>query len=68
MTVARTVEGTVEVTVEVTVKVTVEVTDEVTVDVTIEVTRNEDGSDLVHLFLHGTKMKISYDIYMYCTK
>ena len=60
MTVARTVEGTVEVTVEVTVKVTVEATD--------EVTRNEDGSDLVHLFLHGTKMKISFDISMYCKK
>ena len=51
-----------------TVKVTVEVTDEVTVEVTIKVTRNEDGSDLVHLFLHGTKMKISYDISMYCKK
>jgi len=50
------------------VTVEVEVTVKVTVEVTIEVTRNEYGSDLVHLFLHGTKMKISYDISMYCKK
>ena len=29
---------------------------------------HKDGSDLVHLFLHGTKMKIPYDDSMNCKK